>query len=195
MPLVNSLSSDGIRLFWLKSANSSFMRKALTERRSAISTGSPNSGIEDPDNARTYLKVVISERGFHEAHDRAVQIVDIFRGLINVFNNQNRYVGALSSLEKRHAVNRFRIGPFRTLHNLDGSLATPIYWYEPRWSHDLKSPSFAGGPHAQRQNIRSWWEKIDRNPSGILFTTASPCTAGRWMVMNLTKPYWASGLA
>lgn len=62
-----------------------------------------------------------------------------------------------------HAVNKFRRGPFHSIHHPDGSLATETFWYEPRWEHKTPSVKFKDPPD-YRRSIQRWWRMLQCSP-------------------------------
>jgi hypothetical protein len=77
--------------------------------------------------------------------------------------NSNNGINPFARIAHPHAVNRFRNGPYRTVHNLDGSLATGTLWYEVRWAHETPSVKFDGADKV-RKNLKTWWNRLQQNP-------------------------------
>ncbi len=77
-----------------------------------------------------YVPVVINinARNNPEAIERALELLDLIRGMwnysINSMQPSRIYYGP------RHPINEIRLGPTHTLHYSNGKLATELYWYE-----------------------------------------------------------------
>jgi hypothetical protein len=111
----------------------------------------------------TALLVHIDGYGIDHASERAADALDQIRGLLNLIANSNRRINPFFRLSRPHAVNKFRPGPYRTLHKPDGSLARDMFWYEPRWHHEHEPVKFAGTPDSTRRAIYKWWTTINRS--------------------------------
>ena len=83
--------------------------------------------------------------------------------MLNLFVNSNRGVNPLGRLLRPHAFNRFRVGPYRTVHKPDGTLATETFWYEHRWLHETPLVKF-DKVKKFRSNLQKWWAKLQQNP-------------------------------
>lgn len=94
---------------------------------------------EYPDpvsSRRRYTACWVSTRGrsIHEAAGRALDAIDLRRAVWNFSLNRRQWKRNVN--ERRRPVNRVILGPVHSLHNLDGSLASEIDWYE----HDYVEP-------------------------------------------------------
>lgn len=74
--------------------------------------------------------VKVSARASPEAATKALDDLDFLRGIWNLWP-QGRIDRRFSFGSKRQPINRFVLGPFYTLHNLDGSSANDFCMYEP----------------------------------------------------------------
>jgi hypothetical protein len=108
--------------------------------------------------------VHVEAHSFEHANEQATNVLDLLRGILNLIVNSSRSINPFARLMKPHAVNRFRLGPYRTIHHPDGSLASQMFWYEPRWIHDQESVKFAGTAESAKANILKWWKKTQSNP-------------------------------
>ncbi len=67
-----------------------------------------------------------------EAMDRALEALDLRRGMWNFALNRGR--GATFPAPSRGPINEVLAGPLYSLHHRDGSLATEYDWYDPDYS-------------------------------------------------------------
>lgn len=81
-----------------------------------------------------YAKVSVIGKSHSEAADKAINAIDILRGIWNLFYNRGR----IYIFGARKPVNNVVIGPLQTLHLPNGTLATELYWYEPSYQGPLK---------------------------------------------------------
>jgi hypothetical protein len=124
-----------------------------------------NHNVPEEPTEITNLLVRVSAYDPHHAHDIATDSMDNLRGMLNLFVNSNLSVNPFSRLGRPHAVNRFRQGPYRTVHKADGSLATETFWYEHRWLHESPTVKFKGGVTDKfKKNLQGWWAKLQHNP-------------------------------
>jgi len=114
-----------------KSSLSAPYLKAISEI-SAIASQSITGDI--PTN---YKKVIITlnARSDAEAANKALDSIDLLRGIWNFY--ENRKHGIRISFGKRKPVNKFILGPFHTLHEPDGKLATKTWWYDPEYAYQI----------------------------------------------------------
>lgn len=88
---------------------------------------------------RDYLvaKIAVTGKSNSEAADRAIDAIDLFRGIWNLFYNR-KHVYRISS-GSREPVNKIVLGPLHTLHFPTAKLATESWWYEPGYMGPLKT--------------------------------------------------------
>ena len=87
--------------------------------------------LPDPSNvlyAYTPVRVRTTGRSHQEAAERALDALDLLRGIWNLA--VNRGVGARTSLGIRQPVNKLVLGPVHSLHHPDGRLADASPWLE-----------------------------------------------------------------
>ena len=72
----------------------------------------------------------------HDACTNGMAALDQVRGLLNLSLNWGR-LSRLSS-GARQPVNALRLGKMHSLHNLDGSLAIDMLWYEPEFIEPIR---------------------------------------------------------
>ncbi len=160
--LFNRIADGNCRVCWQPKYNNRIFAKALAARNSLANILS-TKGVSTHSDGLTALLVHVDAHSFEHAHEQATNIVDRLRGILNLMVNSNRLINPFSRLAKPHAVNRFRIGPYRTIHHPDGSLATQMFWYEPRWAHDQESVKFAETAESTKTNIMKWWKRTQSN--------------------------------
>jgi hypothetical protein len=88
---------------------------------------------------RDYLivKITVKAKSYSEAGDKAIDAIDLLRGIWNLFyNRQHPYRISYGS---KKPVNRIVLGPLHTLHFPNASLATKSWWYEPDYRGPLEA--------------------------------------------------------
>jgi hypothetical protein len=159
---VNWLKTGDIRIQWQPSENGSFVRKALRARDS-MSSLLKSRKVPTENGGLTTVIAHVSALNPQDAQEKATDALDALRGLLNLLVNSSRSINPFAVLTTPHAVNKFRRGAFQTVHLPDGSLASEMFWYEPRWQHDHQSVKFKD-PDNYRKSILGWWGKIQKNP-------------------------------
>ncbi|MEC5325801.1 hypothetical protein [Aurantimonas sp. A3-2-R12] len=162
--LINWLADEGKRVFWGPSEKSKFMIKA-NRARADTQERRHRQGVRDPADTLDPIIVHVTARDIHSAYESGIETLDRLRGLLNLFTN--RRVGPKHSwyTDGPHAINRFRLGPYQTIHKPDGGLAAEIFWYEPRWVHERASMTSPMGDIGRSQKaIMGWWHKIQHSP-------------------------------
>jgi hypothetical protein len=163
-PLFSRIADGDVRIQWQPKPNSKFMRK-VREARNGLAQERRNHNVSDEPPDFTHLLAYVSAYDVHDAHTLATDSIDCLRGMLNLFVNSNRGISPFGRMGRPHAVNRFRTGPYRTVHALDGSLATETFWYEHRWLHETPPVKFntAGTENAKR-NLQTWWIRLQQSP-------------------------------
>jgi hypothetical protein len=163
-PLFFKILDGDVRIQWVPSRKTKFMREARNARDGLANIRSIH-GIPDESKNVTHLLVHVSALDPHDAHAVASDAFDGLRGMLNLFVNASRGINPFALLSRPHAINRFRPGPYRTLHKPDGSLATETFWYEHRWLHESPSVKFKDDSTARfSKNLNAWWSKFQKNP-------------------------------
>ncbi|GAH63122.1 unnamed protein product, partial [marine sediment metagenome] len=83
-----------------------------------------------------YVKVSVSAKSHDEAANKALDALDLIRGIWNFF--ENRKQGIRISSGKRYPVNKYILGPLHTLHKPDGKLATENWWYNLEYVYQIR---------------------------------------------------------
>jgi hypothetical protein len=159
---INWLKLGDIRIQWQPSEKSKFSRTSLKARES-LSHLLKSRRVSNQTNGLTVVLVHLSAQNANEAQQRATDAFDLVRGLLNLLVNSSRSINPFAELTPPHAINRFRRGPFHTVHKQDGNLALEMFWYQPRWEHEHQSVKFKD-VESYRRSVVKWWEKIERNP-------------------------------
>jgi hypothetical protein len=160
--LIDWVADDNARIYWHPSSRGNFMRKARKAQESQEFQRRANK-IPAEDNTLCPILVHVSAYDALDAFEKANDYIDRFRGMLNLLINSTNGINPFAKLMPPHAVNKFRRGPFHTIHHPDGSLATETFWYEPRWAHDHPSVKFADPPDYKR-SLQNWWRKLQENP-------------------------------
>jgi len=84
-----------------------------------------------------FTKISVQGKSLSEAADKAIDTIDLLRGIWNLYNNR-KHSWRISS-GTRKPVNKFALGPLHTLHLQNGKLATESWWYEPDYRGPLES--------------------------------------------------------
>ena len=105
----------------------SFLPKVYEEGISNIIQHARHSITGEVPTNYMYVKVSVSAKSYEEAADKALDALDLIRGIWNFFENQKQRIRISSG--KRNPVNKYILGPLHTLHKADGKLATESWWY------------------------------------------------------------------
>jgi hypothetical protein len=162
--LFSRIDDGDVQIRWQPKPKSRFMRQ-VQKARDSLANERRNYKVADEPTDHTNLLAYVSAYDALDAHTLAADSIDCLRGMLNLFVNSNRGINVFGRLAPRHAVNRFRIGPYRTVHNVDGSLAAQTFWYEHRWLHETPSVKFdANGTVKFEKHLKTWWIKLQQNP-------------------------------
>ncbi|MDD2901195.1 MAG: hypothetical protein PHU44_02030 [Syntrophales bacterium] len=102
-----------------------------------------------------FVKISVEAKSYSEAFDRAINAIDIFRGIWNYFYNRKSY---RMSFGQRKPVNRIVPGPLHTLHFPNGKLVTEKWWYET----DYRGPLEAFDPSKEIINLYKFQENMKK---------------------------------
>ncbi|MCH7685224.1 MAG: hypothetical protein IH899_00835 [Planctomycetes bacterium] len=93
-----------------------------------------------------YLAIAVrtSGRSEFEATDKALDAINLLRGLWTLFSTRGQWTMRMGST-KQIPIGVIHMGPVHTLHQLDGSPAVDKFWYEPSYSGDMKLYKPKGG--------------------------------------------------
>ncbi|MBB5051266.1 hypothetical protein HNQ36_001220 [Afipia massiliensis] len=160
--LFDWISDGNAKIYWNPSFKGKFM-KAATVARAGLKNIRRARKVPEDSNELTPILVHVSAYDAHDAHNQASDSLDRLRGLLNLLINSGNDINPFSDLTPPHAVNRFRRGPYHTVHQPDGSLAMEMFWYEPRWTHDLPSIKFKDTKD-YKKSLKKWWGKLQGNP-------------------------------
>lgn len=160
--LLGRVSDAGVRLDWQPNMRGAFARRALAER-AKLSKTTASYVVSVDDEKLSILLAQVAAYDVFDAYRKANDSVDRLRGMLNLLVNSTNVLSPFGRLARPHAVNRFRRGPFHTLHKPDGSLATEMFWYEPRWEHHHATVKFTGGPEGFNSKFRGWWKRLQQH--------------------------------
>jgi hypothetical protein len=97
------------------------------------------------------VKVHTSGRTAFEATDRALDALNLLRGLWTLFATFQKWSMSFGSTSQE-PIGVIHTGAIHTLHNIDGSPAVDLFWYEPGYGADRKLFKPKGG-----------WKKLDKH--------------------------------
>ncbi|MCP4158612.1 MAG: hypothetical protein GY760_00945 [Deltaproteobacteria bacterium] len=114
-----------------------------------------------------YLKVKVEARCFYSAYNKAKTELDFIRGIWNYTINSNNGKRFTLGIPKR--INNINLGPYQTMHQSDGSIATNSFWYsnfigqEP---HSLSKTVFFKNYQKCKYNEKSFRRIIKKSKLG-----------------------------
>lgn len=102
-------------------------------RRSIIESAKQGKVVSEDEipNNFIYVRVNVVARTEVEAYHKAIDTLDLIRGIWNLYLNFR--VGRRRSIGGQNLVNKIILGPIHTLHKSNGKLATEDFWYEPNF--------------------------------------------------------------
>ena len=112
-----------------------------------------------PDPARpseryTAVWVHTQGRSHSEAFARALDALDLLRGIWNLVLNYRKWSRTTNGA--RRPVNQVLLGPLHSLHHPDGNLASAAVWYEPDYVMPLQSKELSRRwPEAKEQERKA----------------------------------------
>ncbi len=121
--------------------------------------------LPDPANpmrAYTAARVSVSGRSHQQAVERALDALDLLRGIWNLAINRN--VGDMTSIGVRRPTNRLSPGPIHSLHHPDGRLADESPWLEPDYAGPVFVYSLQGGWGYVEEYEEQVWQELERIP-------------------------------
>lgn len=129
----NILPDKKIIIIFNKFLPSKFNRKEIIEW---VKRGKAVRESEIPRDF-VYARVNVEARTIVEAYHKAIDALDLLRGVWNLYFNLG--VGRRMSFGGNNPVNKIILGPIHTLHNSNGKLVTNTFWYEPNYIKPLSS--------------------------------------------------------
>ena len=84
-----------------------------------------------------FVRVALSAKCEAEAADKAINSLDLLRGIWNLIFNRGAYRETFGG--KPSPVNKFILGPVHTIHECSGKVTTETYWYDPHFRGAIKS--------------------------------------------------------
>lgn len=105
--------------------------RRLAHARSAVLKEQTSFAQEVLPSGYRPVVVRVSARTAHEAVDRAIDAIDYLRGIWNYFFNRQQ--AWRLSTGRTEPVNRIRLHPIHSVHELDGKAATESWWYQPEY--------------------------------------------------------------
>lgn len=156
------IADGNSRIYWQPSSKGKFLRKAIVAR-DGLADLRRARGVPVDSEKLTIILTHVSAYDSEHAYEIANDAFDRLRGMLNLFVNSSRMINPFAGMSTPHAVNRFRRGPYQTVHKPNGELAAEMIWYEPRWVHSLESAKFKNEATEIRKQIKGWWTKLQEN--------------------------------
>ena len=127
-------------------------------RRSIIESAKQGKVVSEDEipNNFIYVRVNVVARTEVEAYHKAIDTLDLIRGIWNLYLNFR--VGRRRSIGGQNLVNKIILGPIHTLHKSNGKLATEDFWYEP----NFVKPSFSFPITNEYEKLKKY-EKVIRS--------------------------------
>ena len=120
--------------------------KTTSANRTNILVDAKSSITGDLPSFYTPVSALVSARTNNEAAAKALDQIDLIRGIWNLWKNRNSSIRISSGA--RSPVNSFILGPIHTLHSPSGMLATNAWWYEPSYRGPISV--WQDGSHAAK---------------------------------------------
>lgn len=84
----------------------------------------------------SWVTIEVSARCEHAATELALEQLDYWRGIFNIFFNRNY---TRTSFGKPAPINKITKYPYHSLHMENGDKASPFYWFDPNFSYEASS--------------------------------------------------------
>lgn len=107
------------------------MERKTLNTRAKIILNAQSTIAGDMPSFYAPISVTVSARSSNEAGTKALDDLDLLRGIWNLFNNRRHTIRISSGV--RSPVNAMILGPVHTLHKMNGEHATDAWWYEPTY--------------------------------------------------------------
>ncbi len=166
--LVTSISAS--RSFKLKRINinggtisfNSYLSKTFAKSVTDIQKNAIHDITGEFPHDYTHVKVNVSAKSHAEAANKALDSLDLIRGIWNLFYNRNQTIRK-SFGGPRKPVNKFVLGPLHTVHTPNGKLATEYWWFEPEFRGPLQvyrpSDAIISKMYVYQDKVRSYLRK------------------------------------
>lgn len=171
--LLTEIKDGDTRIVWdPPKSNPSYKATLETRKSDTLENVKRNCGVTDEDEGLVPVLVFVRALNPKSAYEIGIDAIDHLRGIINLLINSQRQINPMAALSSSppHAINRIRRAPYQTVHKLDGTFATEIIWYEPRWSHSAKPITFSGSLPRHRKTIMKWWRNSKSGPLAELLS-------------------------
>ena len=131
---LNNIYLDNCRLIF---ENYLSLRFNNQDRKKLLSDAARSTPAEIPDDY-SFVRVFVSSRSVFDAANKALENLDIIRGIWNYIINRS-FSYRKSFIGKPDPINKIILGPIHTLHDLEGNLACDKWWYEPNYFGQIKT--------------------------------------------------------
>lgn len=141
--LVSSLSIHGFPATKIRIGDNEITSMKERGRRflypKALTKSSRQARLQEHTESTDYLpiKVKTSGRSHQEATDRALDAIDVLRGLWTLFGTHGTWTMHMGP-KGSETVGVIHTAPIHTLHDPDGTLVADVYWYQPNYLGDRK---------------------------------------------------------
>jgi len=103
----------------------------------------------------TQLRIPISSRTAAEGGEMALELADFLRGIWNLYLCKPHI--RIVSTGRRWPLNKVTLGPYHTIHEPNGKLASQNFWYQPDYV----------GPN-RLENLQNKWKELKRFERSVL---------------------------
>lgn len=112
------------------------LSKTILRHRTKLLESARRSITGDFPTNYAYVTVSVRARSPYEAFQRALNNLDLLRGIWNFWKNSGQWFRISSG--KRQPINSILLAPIHTLHKLNGSPACESWWYEPNYVEPIR---------------------------------------------------------
>ncbi|MBB1438873.1 hypothetical protein H5202_09335 [Shewanella sp. SG41-4] len=89
----------------------------------------------------SWVVVEVNARCIHSAAEIALEQLDYWRGIFNLYFNYNQ---TRTSFHKPSPINKISKYPYHSIHLDNGDRATPLYWFDQNFNYDFSSLDVSG---------------------------------------------------
>lgn len=137
-------------------------RKYRKARQSVISEVS-SWLIEKDENYSYYVTAHVCEKSKHDAVKRALDAIDLLRGIWNLHINKTM---VLSFGGRKKPINQITLGALHTLHDRSGKRASSAFWYDPEHYKGHKKVDFSKNSYRTLEFTKNVRKAVKKNSYG-----------------------------
>lgn len=116
--------------------------------------------------AYSWVTVEVTARCIHSATELALEQLDYWRGIINIYFNYNQ---SRTSYSKPAAINKIFKYPYHSLHLENGDKATELYWFDPNYCNAIKSFDITDKYDKSKKFYQALSRGIDNSGESLFF--------------------------